>query len=126
MATINHVRSFPGGYGYIHHVIWANLTHDDTGEAVMVAGAVDKVVQLAGTVGSDDSVVWEGSCELGTPTNWFTLHDAADGSELTYSNSSGAGATVMEGPIVWLRPRGAAGTAQSTDVDAILTMVPSK
>lgn len=101
----------------LHLVLWEGLTHDDDGEPYPVQGATDKVVQIVGTVGADDSIVWEASLERFSPTTFFTLH-RGNGEEL--SMTAQGGDVVLEGPVMWIRPRGIAGTAQATDVDCHL------
>lgn len=121
MATILYSREQQSPFGDgVQRVTWTPLTHLDVGDPYPVMGGTDKTVQIAGTIGSDDSVVWEGSLQA-TPVNWFTLRDGL-GASLSITSAGQRGGPVVDGPLAWIRPRGVAGVASATSVTAILML----
>ena len=107
--TISFTRSeAPGG---CQQHVWALVSADATGDVVEVPGAADKCVQFSGTWGGATAVL-QGSNDNGT---WFSLHNASDGSALSFTADGLA--QVIENPR-YIRPKltvaGAGATVTAT------------
>jgi len=70
-------------YGLVSLYTWTLTTADDTGDAVVIPSDADKSIHVFGTFGSG-TVTLQGSNEIGTPTDWGTLH-APDGGNLAFT-----------------------------------------
>lgn len=91
-------------FGESAHVQWT-LANGDDGTPVSFAEFSDRSIQFSGTFGAGGTVVFEGSNDLTTPTNWFTLTDY-QGNNISKTSASFEG---IEEPSIWVRPRVTAG-----------------
>lgn len=91
--------------GELRHVTWTGLLNGDTGAAVSLAEFADKSIQFSGTFGAGGTIVLQGSNDLTSPTNWFTLTDPQTSA---ISKTAAALEQVIE-QTVWVRPSVTAG-----------------
>lgn len=91
--------------GEMRHITWTGLLNGDVGAAVSLAEFADKSIQFTGTFGAGGTIVLQGSNDLTSPTNWFTLTDPQTSS---ISKTAAALEQVIE-QTVWVRPNVTAG-----------------
>ena len=115
MATVAAVENgiqAKNNFGELAHVQWGPLTSTNLdGAPVKYAEFADMCVQIDGTFGTA-TITLQGSNDLTSPTNWFTLTDPqGNGIAKVTAGGSVQGEQVLESP-VWVRPlaSGADGT----------------
>lgn len=97
------------------HVSWANLASGDDGFPVGPYPGADRSVQVTGTFGGS-TVTLQGSNDLTSPTNWFTLSDP-QGNPLTWTSSRLE--QISEYPL-WMRPVVVGGTGTGLRVEMLV------
>lgn len=99
------------------------LGQDDVGQRVKTAEYSDRTIQHIGGYSGGASLVWRGSNLLdpdeSTPADWFTLHAAHDGLELTALTANGGG-VLLDNPL-WISPLVSGGDV-STEVKALISL----
>jgi hypothetical protein len=105
MATITPTTTSLQPAGAITHAVWTPLANGDVGAAVYAWPGADRSFAVTGTFGTGGTLVWQGSNDLTSPTNWFTLSDP-QGTALSLTSSK---FKQIEEYALWMRPSVTAG-----------------
>ena len=97
---------------------WPIITANPGGEPLEWLEWADRTWQYVGTNWGGATLVLQGSNDLTSPTNWFTLSNAAGGTAASFTSGSG-GLAIIETPI-WVRPYlSVGGTSAVVDVSLV-------
>lgn len=100
----------------VHRFVWTGLLNGDDGAPVSIPGAADMTGQvIIVAAGAGDTLIFEGSCEVGAPTNYFQLRDGGD-NLISFTGSDGE---MLVNMVAFIRPRVTAGDG-TTNFTAIL------
>lgn len=121
MANILPARTeVPGG----HRFVWETVTSADTALGARIPGAADVTVQVIGDFGSNASVAFQGSLDVGTEpsvsggggaTNWSVLQDPFD-TDIAITVTLASGLVQVLQNCIWYRPVVTLGTAEDLDI----------
>lgn len=85
---------------------WPSIPTAQAGERIYVAEYADTTIHINGSFSGSATAAMRGSCkdlpDPDTAGDWFTLHAAHDGSELSGLDAN-TGAVLLENPL-WLSP----------------------
>ena len=114
MATRGFVTSQASGR--VHRFVWTGLLNGDDGDFVTIPGAADMTGQvIVVAAGAGDTIIFEGSCEEGPPSNYFQLRDGGD-NLISFTGSDGE---MLVNMVAFIRPRVTGGDS-TTNFTAIL------